>query len=61
MGDEFQQAAGPTVLCRPCSRLPLRSTLIVLGLSAPLASHAANLDLAGVNRYASQEQVTSIS
>ena len=41
--------------------LPLRSTLIVLGLAAPLASHAANLDMAGVNRYASQEQVTSIS
>jgi hypothetical protein len=41
--------------------LPLRSTLIVLGLTAPLASHAANLDMAGVNRYASQEQVTSIT
>ncbi|MCX5952007.1 MAG: iron uptake porin [Cyanobacteria bacterium] len=41
--------------------LPLRSTLIVLGLAAPLASHAANLDMAAVNRYASQEQVTSIS
>ncbi|MFN7870783.1 MAG: iron uptake porin [Cyanobacteriota bacterium] len=41
--------------------LPLRSTLIVLGLAAPLASHAANLDMAGVNRYASQEQVTSIT
>jgi hypothetical protein len=41
--------------------LALRSPLIVLGLAAPLASHAANLDLAGVNRYASQEQVTSIT
>jgi len=41
--------------------LPLRSTLIVLGLAAPLAAHAANLDMADVNRYASQEQVTSIS
>ena len=41
--------------------LPLRSTLVVLGLAAPLASHAANLDMAGVNRYASQEQVTSIT
>ncbi|MFN6353005.1 MAG: iron uptake porin, partial [Cyanobacteriota bacterium] len=41
--------------------LPLRSTFIVLGLAAPLASHAANLDLEGVNRYASQEQVTSIT
>jgi len=30
--------------------LALRSPLIVLGLAAPLASHAANLDLAGVNR-----------
>jgi len=40
---------------------PLRSTLVVLGLAAPLASHAANLDMAAVNRYASQEQVTSIS
>ncbi|MEI6111878.1 MAG: iron uptake porin, partial [Cyanobium sp. ELA712] len=41
--------------------LPLRSTLIVLGLAAPLASHAANLDMAAVNRYASQEQVPSIT
>ena len=41
--------------------LPLRSTLVVLGLAAPLACHAANLDMAGVNRYASQEQVTSIT
>ena len=41
--------------------LQLRSTLIVLGLAAPLASHAANLDMAGVNRYTSQEQVTSIT
>jgi len=61
MGDYFEQAAGLTVLWRLCSMLPLRSTLIVLGLAAPLASHAANLDMAGVNRYASQEQVTSIS
>ena len=41
--------------------LHLRSTLIVLGLASPLASHAANLDMAAVNRYASQEQVTSIT
>jgi hypothetical protein len=61
MGDYFEQVAGPAVLWRICSMLPLRSTLIVLGLAAPLASHAANLDMAGVSRYASQEQVTSIS
>jgi hypothetical protein len=41
--------------------LPLRSTLIVLGLAAPMASGAAGLDTAGVNPYASQEQVTSIT
>jgi hypothetical protein len=42
--------------------LPLRSTLIVLGLAAPMASGAAGLDTAGVNHpYASQDQVTSIS
>ena len=61
MGDYCEQAAGPAVPWRPCSMLPLRSTLIVLGLAAPLTSHAANLDMAGVNRYASQEQVTSIT
>jgi hypothetical protein len=61
MDDYFEQAAGPAVPRRLGSMLPLRSTLIVLGLAAPLASHAANLDMAGVNRYASQEQVTSIS
>jgi hypothetical protein len=61
MDDYFEQAAGPAVPWRLGSMLPLRSTLIVLGLAAPLASHAANLDMAGVNRYASQEQVTSIS
>ncbi|MFM7393381.1 MAG: S-layer homology domain-containing protein, partial [Cyanobium sp.] len=41
--------------------LPLRSTLIVLGLAAPMASGAAGLDPAGVNPYATQGQVTSIS
>ena len=61
MSDYFEQAAGLAVLRRLWSMLPLRSTLIVLGLAAPLASHAANLDMAGVSRYASQEQVTSIS
>ena len=61
MDDYFEQAAGPAVPRRLGSMLPLRSTLIVLGLAAPLASHAASLDMAGVNRYASQEQVTSIS
>jgi hypothetical protein len=61
MDDYFEQAAGPAVPLRLGSMLPLRSTLIVLGLAAPLASHAANLDMAGVNRYASQEQVTSIT
>jgi hypothetical protein len=61
MDDYFKQAAGPAVHWRLCSMLPLRSSLIVLGLAAPLASHAANLDMAAVNRYASQEQVTSIS
>ncbi len=61
MGDYFEKAAGPAVLWRLWSMFPLRSTLIVLGLSAPLASHAANLDMAGVSRYASQEQVTSVS
>jgi hypothetical protein len=61
MDDYFKQAAGPVVPWRPCSMLHLRSTLIVLGLAAPLASHAANLDMAAVNRYASQEQVTSIT
>ena len=60
-GDYFEQAAGPAALWRLWSMLPLRSTLIVLGLSAPLASHAANLDMAAVSRYASQEQVTSVS
>ena len=61
MDDYFEQAAGPAVPWRLGSMLPLRSTLIVLGLAAPLGSHAANLDMAGVNRYASQEQVTSIT
>ena len=61
MDDYLVQAAAPVVLWRLCFMLPLRSTLLVLGLAAPLASHAANLDLEGVNRYASQEQVTSIS
>jgi hypothetical protein len=32
-----------------------------LGLLAPVAAHAADLNLSGVNEYASQEQVTSIS
>ena len=41
--------------------LPLRSSLIVLGLAAPMASNAASLNLAEVSQYASQEQVTSIS
>jgi len=61
MDDYFEQAAGPAVPLRLGSMLPLRSTLIVLGLAAPLASHAASLDMAGVNRYTSQEQVTSIT
>jgi hypothetical protein len=61
MDDYFEQAAGPAVPWRLGSMLPLRSTLVVLGLAAPLACHAANLDMAGVNRYASQEQVTSIT
>jgi hypothetical protein len=61
MGDYLEQAADPAVPRRLCSMLQLRSTLIVLGLAAPLASHAANLDMAGVNRYTSQEQVTSIT
>jgi len=43
------------------SMLPLRSSLIVLGLAAPMASNAASLNLAEVSQYASQEQVTSIS
>jgi hypothetical protein len=59
--DHRVQAAALVVLWRLSSMLPLRSTLIVLGLAAPLASHAANLDMAAVNRYASQEQVTSIT
>jgi hypothetical protein len=41
--------------------LHLRSSLIVLGLAAPMASNAASLNLAEVSQYASQEQVTSIS
>jgi hypothetical protein len=41
--------------------LPLRSSLIVLGLAAPMASNAASLNLAELSQYASQEQVTSIS
>jgi hypothetical protein len=41
--------------------LPLRSSLIVLGLAAPMASNAASLNLAEVSQYASQEQATSIS
>jgi hypothetical protein len=61
MSDYFEQAASPAVLLRLCSMLSLRSTLIVVGLAAPLASHAENLDMAGVNRYATQEQVTSIT
>ena len=40
--------------------LPLRSSLIVLGLAAPMASNATSLNLAEVSQYASQEQVTSI-
>jgi hypothetical protein len=32
-----------------------------LGLLAPVAASAADLNLTGVNEYASQEQVTSIS
>jgi len=43
------------------SMRPLRSSLIVLGLAAPMASSAASLNLADVSQYASQEQVTSIS
>jgi hypothetical protein len=39
----------------------LRSSLILLGLLAPMASKAASLNLAEVSQYASQEQVTSIS
>ena len=61
MDDYFEQAAGPAAPWRLGSMLPLRSTLIVLGLAAPLASHAASLDMAAVNRYTSQEQVTSIT
>jgi hypothetical protein len=59
--DHLVQAAALVVLWRLSSMLPLRSTLIVLGVAAPLASHAADLDMAAVNRYASQEQVTSIT
>jgi hypothetical protein len=40
---------------------PIRSSLLVLGLAAPMASNAASLNLAEVSQYASQEQVTSIS
>jgi len=32
-----------------------------LGLLAPAAAHAADLNLNGVNKYAADEQVTSIS
>jgi len=32
-----------------------------LGLMAPFAAHAADLNLSGVNQYASEEQVTSIN
>jgi hypothetical protein len=39
----------------------LRPSLLVLGLAAPLAANAASVDMAGVSRYASQEQVTSIN
>lgn len=42
MADSFEQAASPAVLWRLSSMLPLRSTLIVLGLAAQLASHAAD-------------------
>lgn len=41
--------------------LPLRSSLIVLGLAAPMASSAASLNLADVSQYASQEQVSDVS
>jgi len=49
MGDYFEQAAGPAVPWRLCFMLALRSTLIVLGLAAPLASHAALTNL--IERY----------
>jgi len=61
MGDSFEQAVGPAALRRLSSMLPLRSSLIVLGLAAPMALNAASLNLADVNQYASQEQVTSIT
>jgi hypothetical protein len=55
-------ARGTTVvLGRFGLMLPLRSSLIVLGLMAPMASNAASLNLAELSQYASQEQVTSIS
>jgi len=34
---------------------PIRSSLLVLGLAAPMASNAASLNLAEVSQYASQE------
>ncbi len=41
--------------------LPLRSSLLLLGLATPMASNAASLNLADVSQYDSEEQVTSIS
>ena len=60
MGDHWGQSA-LVVLLRHRFMRPLRSSLLVLGLAAPMASQAASLEVAGVSRYSSQEQVTSIT
>lgn len=60
MGDHSSHCAVMALL-RLRFMLPVRSSLLVLGLAAPMASQAASLDMAGVSRYSSQEQITSIS
>ena len=60
MGHNFARGTA-VVLWRFGFMLPLRSSLMLLGLAAPMASSAASLNLTDVSQYASQEQVTSIS
>ena len=60
MGDDSGQGA-VVVLWKLRFMLPLRFSLLAVGLAAPMASQAASLDMAAVNQYARQEQVTSIS
>jgi hypothetical protein len=61
MRDACGQAAAAAFRCDSESMVVLRSVLAALGLLAPMAAAAAELNLTGVSRYRSSEQVTSVA